>query len=228
MSDRTIIHLDNVTRVLESEVVPVTLVKDIDVEINRGEFVSVIGPSGSGKSSLMYLMGLLDQPTEGRVFIDGEETTNASKKMLERIRLEKIGFIFQFHFLIEEFSAADNIMLPMRKMGKLSLPEMKNRAESLLAEFGIEEQGHKKPAQMSGGERQRVALARALANDPLIILADEPTGNLDTSNADRVFKLFEKLVTEEDRTIVTITHDPALADRANRQIRIVDGNQVSS
>ncbi len=228
MSDRTIIHLDNVTRVLESEVVPVTLVKDIDVEINRGEFVSVIGPSGSGKSSLMYLMGLLDQPTEGRVFIDGEETTNASKQMLERIRLEKIGFIFQFHFLIEEFSAVDNIMLPMRKMGKLSLPEMKDRAASLLAEFGIEEQGHKKPAQMSGGERQRVALARALANDPLIILADEPTGNLDTSNADRVFKLFEKLVTEEDRTIVTITHDPALADRANRQIRIVDGKQVSS
>lgn len=217
------IELKNVTRILENEVVPVTLVKDINCSINSGEFISVTGPSGSGKSSLMYLIGLLDVPTRGEVFIDGVNTTQASRFEREQIRLVKIGFVFQFHFLLMEFSALENIMLPMRKLGILSPKKMKERAEELLNHFGLKDAGYKKPNQLSGGERQRVAIARAMANDPLIILADEPTGNLDTKNANIIFDLFEKMVVEDNKTVMTITHEPYLAKRAGRQIEIVDG-----
>ncbi len=217
------VQLYHVSRTLTKEVVPVTLVDDVDLTIQAGEFVSVTGPSGSGKSSLMYLIGLLDIPTQGEVHIDGVNTTTASEQKRERLRLEKIGFVFQFHFLLEEFSALDNILLPMRKLGYLSPAEMTERANSLIAHFGLEDAGHKKPYQLSGGERQRIAIARAMANDPLIILADEPTGNLDTKNSDIVFDLFETLVREDNKTVITITHEPYLAKRAKRQIHIVDG-----
>jgi lipoprotein-releasing system ATP-binding protein len=222
-SENPAVELKNVTRILTEEVIPVTLVKDINCTINKGDFVSVTGPSGSGKSSLMYLIGLLDIPTKGSVLIDGVNTTIAGQTERERIRLEKIGFVFQFHFLLMEFSALDNIILPMKKLGKLNPNEMKERAEMLLGHFGLKDAGHKKPYQLSGGERQRVAIARAMANDPLIILADEPTGNLDTKNADIVFDLFKKMVKEDKKTVITITHEPYLAKRANRQINIVDG-----
>jgi len=221
------VSLKNVTRVLSEEEVPVTLVKDISCTIKKGEFVAITGPSGSGKSSLIYLMGLLDFPTEGEVFIDGVNTTIASKYEWEQIRLEKIGFVFQFHFLLQEFTVLENIILPMRKLGKLRPSQMIKRAEELLDHFGLKNAGYKKPNQLSGGERQRVAIARAMANDPIIIFADEPSGNLDTKNADIVFKLFEKLVNEENKTIITITHDRSLAARTHRQINIVDGVIVS-
>lgn len=217
------VELRNVTRTLTDELIPVTLVKDIDCTIKKGEFAAITGPSGSGKSSLIYLIGLLDVPTKGQVFIDGIDITSATKEERERIRLEKIGFVFQFHFLLMEFSAIDNVMLPMRKLGKLSAKEMKERAQMLLGNFGLEDAFWKKPNQLSGGERQRVAIARAMANDPLIILADEPTGNLDTKNSDIVFNMFEELVKQQNKTIITITHEPYLAKRANRQINIVDG-----
>lgn len=218
-----VIEVKGVSRILTEEPIPVTLVKDINFTIKHGEFVAIVGPSGSGKSSLMYLLGLLDLPTQGEIFLDGFNTTKAKPIEIEKIRLEKIGFVFQFHFLLPEFSALDNIMLPMRKLGKLNESEMRARAEKLLGYFGIENAGYKKPGQLSGGERQRVAIARAMANDPLIILADEPSGNLDTKNADLVFALFEKLVNEQNKTVITITHDPSLAARAHRQINIVDG-----
>lgn len=218
-----IIQLDNVTRVLSEEAIPVTLLKNVSFSIPTGQFAAIIGPSGSGKSSLMYLIGLLDSPTEGKLFIDGTDTTIATSQQKERIRLEKIGFVFQFHFLLPEFSAADNIILPMRKLGKLTLEEAKERAHSLLTYFGLKEAGYKFPGQLSGGERQRVAIARAMANNPAIILADEPSGNLDTKNATLVFDLFEKLVHDEGKTVVTITHDPDLATRTERQIHIQDG-----
>jgi len=221
--EKKIVELKNVTRILSEEVIPVTLVKDISFSIKTGEFVAITGPSGSGKSSLMYLIGLLDSPSEGRVFIDGIDTTNVSDAILGKIRLEKIGFVFQFHFLLQEFSALENIMLPMRKLAQLKPKEMHERAEMLLENFGLKNAGYKKPGQLSGGERQRVAIARAMANDPLIILADEPSGNLDTKNADIVFKLFEKLVGEQNKTVITVTHDNALAARAHRQIHLVDG-----
>ncbi len=217
------IVLENVTRTLTEEVIPVTLVRDVSCVIDHGEFVAVIGASGSGKSSLLYLLGLLDAPTSGRILIDGQDMTAADETIWQKVRLEKIGFVFQFHFLIQEFSALDNIMLPMRKLGKLQPPEMKARAEYLLERFGLKNAGHKLPGQMSGGERQRVALARAMANNPIILLTDEPTGNLDSRNSDIVFEIFEELVTKDNTTVVTITHDLDLAARTRRQLRMHDG-----
>lgn len=223
----TVLEVKHVTRTLTNEAVPVTLVKDINLTIDHGEFVAIVGPSGSGKSSLMYMLGLLDHPTSGEIILHGINTTHAPETVLERLRLEKIGFVFQYHFLLPEFSALNNILLPMRKLGKLTPEQMHARAKELLAYFGLESAGNRKPGQLSGGERQRVAIARAMANDPLFIMADEPSGNLDTKNADLVFSLFERLVKEQNKTIITITHDPALAARAHRQVHIVDGQVVT-
>lgn len=220
---RPLIQLSNVTRILTEEVIPVTLVKDVSFAIPAKQFASIVGPSGSGKSSLMYLIGLLDSPDEGTLMIDGIETTTASERTKEKLRLEKIGFVFQFHFLLPEFSAMDNILLPMRKLGKLSAEAAKDRAQTLLDYFGLKHAGHKFPGQLSGGERQRVAIARAMANDPAIILADEPSGNLDSKNAALVFDLFYKLVEENEKTVVAITHDLELAGRTERQIHMQDG-----
>ncbi len=223
----SVLELRHISRILKDEPVPVTLLSDVSFAIDRGEFVSIVGPSGSGKSSLMYLLGLLDQPTSGDMTMDGVNTTQASQEVLEWMRLEKIGFVFQFHFLLQEFSAIDNIMLPMRKLAKLTPVQMRERANQLLGYFGLEDAGGRLPGQLSGGERQRVAIARAMANDPLFIMADEPSGNLDTKNADLVFDLFQKLAREQQKTVITITHDPELAARANRQVRIVDGRLVN-
>ncbi|MCA3249760.1 MAG: ABC transporter ATP-binding protein [Holosporaceae bacterium] len=224
----TVLDLKHVSRVLTNEAVPVTLLHDINLTIDHGEFVAIVGPSGSGKSSLMYLLGLLDQPSAGDIILHGVNTTNAPESVLERLRLEKIGFVFQYHFLLPEFSALDNIMLPMRKLRALSHSQMRQRAEELLCYFGLEKAGHRLPGQLSGGERQRVAIARAMANDPLFLMADEPSGNLDTKNADLVFSLFERLAKEQNKTVITITHDPALAARAHRQINLVDGQLVTA
>jgi lipoprotein-releasing system ATP-binding protein len=218
-----VLDVRNVTRVLKDEEIQVTLLKNISFTIDHGEFVSIVGPSGSGKSSLMYLLGLLDQPTTGEIIMHGINTSRASEDELGRLRLEMIGFVFQFHFLLPEFSAIDNIMLPMRKLGKLTPADMKKRALELLDYFGLKDAGRRKPGQLSGGERQRVAIARAMANDPMFIMADEPSGNLDTKNADLVFSLFERLASEQNKTIITITHDVSLAARSHRQIHVVDG-----
>jgi lipoprotein-releasing system ATP-binding protein len=222
-----ILDVRNISRVLTNETIPVTLLKNVSFTIGRGEFVSVIGPSGSGKSSLMYLLGLLDKPTSGEIYLTGINTTSADDATLTRLRLEMIGFVFQFHFLLPEFSAMDNVMLPMRKLGKWPEAKMRKHAHELLDYFGLADAGKRKPGQLSGGQRQRVAIARAMANDPIFIMADEPSGNLDTQNADLVFALFEKLAKEQGKTVVTITHDPALAGRAHRQIHIVDGQLVN-
>lgn len=222
-----VLEVRNISRTLTDEAVPVILLKDISLSIDHGEFVAIVGPSGSGKSSLMYLLGLLDQPSTGEIILHGVNTTHASESLLERLRLEKIGFVFQYHFLLPEFSALDNIMLPMRKLGKLTQEQMRQRAEELLHYFGLEQMKHRKPGQLSGGERQRAAIARAMANDPLFIMADEPSGNLDTRNADLVFSVFERLVKEQNKTIITVTHDLVLASRAHRQVHIVDGKLVN-
>jgi lipoprotein-releasing system ATP-binding protein len=216
---------EKVTRRLEGEV-PVTLVEDCDVRIERGEFVVIRGPSGSGKSSLLYLLGLLDRPTSGRLLLDGEDTSGFDEDRLAEMRLEKLGFVFQFHFLLNEFSATDNVMMPMRRLGRLEPAAQRERALQLLRDLGLGGQEHKRPSQLSGGQRQRVAVARALANDPLMILADEPTGALDTKSADNVRDILRQLATSQQRAIIAVTHDMHFASVADRQIEIVDGHIV--
>jgi lipoprotein-releasing system ATP-binding protein len=198
------------------------LVNGIDLSVNKGEFVAVTGPSGSGKSSLLYLLGLLDAPTEGEVLVCGQPTSKLSESDRADVRLTKCGFVFQFHFLLPEFTSMENVLLPMRAAGKMSDKDMHDRALALLTSLGLAEHANKRPNQLSGGQRQRVAIARALSNRPEIIVADEPTGALDTASTEQVFAILRDIA-DNGQTVVVVTHDPALAARADRRIHIVDG-----
>jgi lipoprotein-releasing system ATP-binding protein len=199
-----------------------TLVDGIDLTVRKREFLAITGPSGSGKSSLLYLLGLLDAPTEGEVIICGQETSKLSESERADVRLTKCGFVFQFHFLLPEFTALENVLLPLRTAGTVSRGEMNERATALLKSLGLSEQMKKRPNQLSGGQRQRVALARALANRPEIIIADEPTGNLDAASTEQVFGLLREIA-DGGQTVIVVTHDARLAVRADRRIHIVDG-----
>jgi lipoprotein-releasing system ATP-binding protein len=203
------------------------LVQEASLKVERGEFIAITGPSGSGKSSLLYLLGLLDRPTEGRVLLEGRDTASLSAAELASLRLKHLGFVFQFHFLLPEFSTLDNVLIPIRRLGRLKDAAARAQAMKLLEALGMAEAAAKLPEQLSGGMRQRAAIARALANDPAIILADEPTGNLDTRNAAAVFDIFARLAVEEGRAILVVTHDAELAKRANRRVHLVDGRIVS-
>lgn len=222
-----LVETRNLTRIIDGEI-KTTLVDNINLRIGRGEFVAIMGPSGSGKSSLLYLLGLLDLPTSGEVLIGGRPTSRLSPSARARMRLAEIGFVFQFHFLLPEFSAVGNVMLPMRALGKLSDEEAKAKARKLLKSLGLSGHEHKLPGQLSGGQRQRVAIARALANDPLLVLADEPTGNLDSASSDQVMAIFRELVDKTGRTMLIVTHDADLAARMDRRIDIVDGHIVDA
>ncbi|MDP3692302.1 ABC transporter ATP-binding protein [Bradyrhizobium sp.] len=211
-----------VTKVLGG-IVPVTLVQDIDLIIMPREFIAITGPSGSGKSSLLYLLGLLDIPTSGEVLIDGISTSRMTEDARAEVRLTRLGFVFQFHFLLPEFSITENVALPMRALGKLPPRAIIARAEELLESFGLGDHRHKTPDQLSGGQRQRVAVARALANDPPVILADEPTGSLDSVSTAQVFGILRDLVALRGKTVVAVTHDLDLAAQMHRRIHVVDG-----
>jgi lipoprotein-releasing system ATP-binding protein len=217
-----LIEARNATKVLGG-IVPVTLVQDINLAIMPREFVAITGPSGSGKSSLLYLLGLLDLPTSGDVLIDGRSTTAMPEDERAKVRLNRLGFVFQFHFLLPEFTITENVALPMRALGRLSARAITARAEELLASLGLADHRTKTPDQLSGGQRQRVAVARALANDPPVILADEPTGSLDSASTAQVFGILRDLVAQRGKTVVAVTHDLNLASQMHRQIRIVDG-----
>jgi lipoprotein-releasing system ATP-binding protein len=217
-----LIEARQVTKILGG-IVPVTLVQDINLSIMPREFIAITGPSGSGKSSLLYLLGLLDLPTSGDVLIDSRSTTSMTEEERAEVRLSRLGFVFQFHFLLPEFSITENVALPMRALGRLSPRAITARAEELLASFGLGDHRRKTPDQLSGGQRQRVAVARALANDPPVILADEPTGSLDSASTAQVFGILRDLVALRGKTVVAVTHDLNLASQMHRRIRIVDG-----
>jgi len=217
-----VLRAENLVRTLAGEI-PVTLIDDVSLDIERGEFICIMGPSGSGKSSLLYLLGLLDVPTSGRVWLDGEDTSAYGEDELANCRLEQLGFVFQFHFLLAEFSALNNVTLPMRRLGRLDEATARACGMELLARLGVAEQSAKYPHQLSGGQRQRIAIARALANDPLVILADEPTGNLDSISGGTVRQILHDLTHQMGKTVVAVTHDASFAAVADRRIGIVDG-----
>ncbi|MAN61646.1 MAG: ABC transporter ATP-binding protein [Parvibaculum sp.] len=221
-SPRIVLETRDVTRILE-ETMPVTLVRDINFSVAAGEFVSITGPSGSGKSSLLYLLGLLDAPTEGRVIVEGQDTSELNADQLAQFRLAHLGFVFQFHFLLPEFTILDNVTIPMKRLGELSDRDVKARGRQLLDDLEIGDQAEKHPDQLSGGQRQRVAIARALGNAPTLILADEPTGNLDTKNSDIVRDIFVRLAKEQGTTVIAVTHDIDFAEAADRNVHLVDG-----
>jgi lipoprotein-releasing system ATP-binding protein len=217
-----LIRARGLTRILPGTV-PVTLVRNIDLEIRAGEFVAITGPSGSGKSSLLYLLGLLDLPTSGEVTILGRDTAEMDEDERARVRLATLGFVFQFHFLLPEFSLIENVTLPMRALGQRTDTEMVDRAVAILDTLGLKDHARKRPDQLSGGQRQRVAIARALANEPPVILADEPTGSLDSKSSQQVFDILQAVVDEKGKTVVAVTHDLGYAARMDRRVHLVDG-----
>ena len=208
----------NVGTSVETEVL-----HNIDITIKAGEFVALIGPSGSGKSTLLNLVGLLDRPSSGKLFINGLETTGLADAELTSMRGHTIGFVFQYHYLISAFSAAENVMMPMLVDNGSANSEMEQRAKLLLDEVGLARWRDSRANNMSGGQQQRVAIARALAMSPLLVLADEPTGNLDSVSADSVFQLMRKICTERATTFLIVTHNLELARRCDRIIEVIDG-----
>ncbi|MEI7963564.1 MAG: ABC transporter ATP-binding protein [Chitinophagaceae bacterium] len=206
--------------------VKVKVLNEINFSINKGDFVAVTGKSGCGKSTLLYILSTMDTDYEGELLIDGELMKGKKEKQLARIRNEKIGFVFQFHYLLNEFSVLKNVMLPGLKLGKYSDTEVADRAMGKLKMLGIENLGMKKANQLSGGEKQRVAIARALINDPLIIMGDEPTGNLDKKNSEIVFDIFKELAELYKQTLLIVTHDQGFAANTHRIIEMEDGKII--
>jgi len=217
------LRCSNVHRYLGEGEGRVHVLKGVSFEAKRGEVYAVVGPSGCGKSTLLYLLGLLDKPDAGEIWINEQLMSNSLDEARTAARGEHIGFVFQFHFLMLEFSALENVMMPMRKLGRLSAPEMAERAHLLLSSVGLGEKTHRLGTQLSGGEQQRVAIARALANQPSILLADEPTGNLDVKNSAMVFDLMTRLAKENGQAIILVTHNPDIANRCDLVRPMRDG-----
>jgi lipoprotein-releasing system ATP-binding protein len=231
MPDLTIHHpilqLTDVRKQYGSDGITTEVLHGIGLTMRQGEFTALIGPSGSGKSTLLNIIGLLEQPTSGSLLMQGQETGSMSEDELTRLRGRNIGFVFQFHHLIPAFTALENVMLPLMLEEGRSTPAMRERAAWLLARVGLADRIGFKPAKLSGGQQQRVAIARALAVNPPLILADEPTGNLDTAAADEIFKLLHEVNQESGTTFLIVTHDPRLAKRCSRVVELVDG-QITS
>lgn len=206
--------------------VTINVLKGLNFKIEAGEFVSVIGKSGCGKSTLLYILSTMDTNYEGDLYIDNELMRGKKEHELAKVRNEKIGFVFQFHYLLNEFSVLKNVMLPGLKLCKLSEKEIEHRAYEKLKILGIENEALKKPNQLSGGQKQRVAIARSLINDPLIIMGDEPTGNLDKKNSELVFDIFKELTFENKQTLLIVTHDIEFAEKSDRIIEMEDGRII--
>lgn len=221
------LRCDGLQRYLGQEEARVHVLRGVSFEAQRGQVYAIVGPSGCGKSTLLYLMGLLDKPDGGEIAIDGRSMSAIGDEERTAARCRHIGFVFQFHFLMPEFTALENVMMPMRKLGRLTPAQMADRARSLLASVGLEEKTRRLATQLSGGEQQRVAVARALANEPTIILADEPTGNLDVRNSNLVFELLTRLAKENGQAVVLVTHNPDIAKACDHVRPMRDGQFVS-
>ena len=202
------------------------VLKDISFDVKKGEFVSIIGKSGSGKSTLLYLLSTMDTKYNGNISINGTQVTGLKQNQLAKFRNEQIGFVFQFHFLLPEFTVLDNVMLPALKLNKRPKDEIEAEAIESLHLLGLKGNEHKKASKISGGQQQRVAIARALINSPSIIMGDEPTGNLDSKNTNIVFDVFKELAKERGQTIIAVTHDDEFADNCDRIIELSDGKLI--
>ncbi|HHH36072.1 MAG TPA: ABC transporter ATP-binding protein [Gammaproteobacteria bacterium] len=219
------IRLEQVSRTYQVGEQPVHALVDIDLHVTRGEYLSVMGPSGSGKSTLLHILGLLDRPSRGRYLLDGRDVTRLGDAEQARLRLERVGFVFQFFHLVPRLTAAQNVALPMVLAGRPP-EERKRRVAELLAVTGLTDRADHRPDQLSGGQRQRVAIARAMVMNPSLLLADEPTGNLDRRSGEEIITLLESL-NRQGLTLIVVTHDPALGGRARRRIRMLDGRIVA-
>ena len=218
------IELKNVTKVVRSGAEDLTILDNVSITIPDGEFVAITGASGSGKSTLLGLIAGLDAPSSGGIFIDGDEVTSMSEDELATLRSGKIGFVFQSFHLIPSLTAFENVLIPMEIIG---LKEAKSRAGQLLEQVDLTNRGHHYPTELSGGEQQRIAIARAFANQPKILLADEPTGNLDSRNGSHIFDLMTDLHSKNNVTLILVTHDNFLAEKAQRRIVLKDGRVLS-
>ena len=228
-ADAALISVQNLEKTYAMEGAPVHALRGVSLEIKRGEFVSVVGPSGSGKSTFMHILGCLDSPTSGKYLLDGKDVSRLSDDQLSMIRNRQIGFVFQGFNLLARTSALENVELPLLYVadGRVSPGERRRRARAALAAVGLADREDHHPSQLSGGQQQRVAIARALLNDPAILLADEPTGNLDSRTSLEVMDIFQRLKDERGITIVLITHEPQVAEYGSRIIRFKDGQVVS-
>lgn len=203
------------------------ILNGVNLTVKRGEMIAIVGESGAGKSTLLHVIGALDRPTRGHVTIGGEQVNDRSDDELAVIRNKKVGFVFQFHHLLREFSALENVMMPMR-IGGTEVPQARSRAEELLSRVGLSGRMHHRPSELSGGEQQRTAVARALAVDPAVVLADEPTGNLDHRNGERLHEVFAQLARDLEIGMVVVTHNRSLAARADRALLLEDGRLVET
>src|SRR5712671_5604741 len=228
MSAQVSLSCDQLERYLGEEEERVHALRGVSLEIETGSVHAVVGPSGCGKSSLLYILGLLDTPDAGRVAIETEAVSHLSDDELAQKRNKFIGFIFQFHFLMEDFTAQENVMIPMRKLGQLSDAQMRDRAVGLLEAVGLGDKLRRPSRHLSGGEQQRVAIARSLANDPRVILADEPTGNLDTANSQRAFELLQNIVQKGGKALLLATHNPVIAQACDWIHEMKDGHIIAS
>lgn len=222
MITNSVIKLENVWKIYQFDHLEISVLKGVTLDISRGSFVVILGPSGSGKSTLLNMLGCLDLPTKGRVLLQGRDISKMSEDELAQARGKKIGFVFQQFNLLQNLNAVENVALPMIFQGK-SETERKKRSESLLASLGLKERALHRPSELSGGEQQRIAIARALANDPEIIVADEPTGNLDSTTGQRIMEILINLHKNENKTIIVVTHDPTIADYSSQVVHIRDG-----
>jgi len=228
MSAVTYLSCQDLERYLGEDESRVHALRGVSLKIELGTIHAVVGPSGCGKSTLLYLLGLLDQPDGGSITLGSEALSHLPDHELARRRNESIGFIFQFHFLMEDFSAQENVMIPMRRLGRHSLKEMEERAADLLSAVDLGDKLQRPSRHLSGGEQQRVAIARALANDPRMILADEPTGNLDTKNSHRAFELLQNIVHQNQMALLLVTHNPAIAQACDWIHEMQDGRIIAS